>query len=377
MKCQSKKFSLQSKIHYLNCAYMAPILKSAEKASLNAIKEIRNPYHFKPKNFFEISDQIRIEFSKIIKSKADEIAIMPSTSYGFSSVFKNIPSISNKTNAITIEDEFPSGYFGIEKWSKNNQKKLIVVKRDKLSAKDWNQKIIENINEKTSVVLTSSIHWMNGTKLDLKEIGDKCRKVGAYFIVDGTQSVGAIPIDVKALKIDALICASYKWLFGPYSMALGYFSEKFNNGTPIEESWMNRANAKQFSELTNYESKYSSNAGRYNVGQTSNFILSPIMLEGLKQINEWGVQNIFNYCKELSSKTIEYCRELPIRFEDPDYFSPHLFSLGLAKEINPKILKEKLEKNNIHVSLRGKTLRVSVNVFNNLNDIEKLVEQLQ
>ena len=68
---------------------------------------------------------------------------------------------------------------------------------------------------------------------------------------------------------------------------------------------------------------------------------------------------------------------MPIRFEDPDYFSPHLFSLGLAKEINPKILKEKLEKNNIHVSLRGKTLIVSVNVFNNLNDIEKLVEQLQ
>lgn len=356
---------------------MAPILKSAEKASLNAIKEIRNPYHFKPKNFFEISNQIRTEFSKIIKSKSDEIAIMPSTSYGFSSVFKNIPSISNKANAITIEDEFPSGYFGIEKWAKNNQKKLIVVKRDELSAKDWNQKIIENINEKTSVVLTSSIHWMNGTKLDLKEIGDKCRKVGAFFIVDGTQSVGAIPIDVKALKIDALICASYKWLFGPYSMALGYFSEKFNNGTPIEESWMNRANAKEFSELTNYESKYSPNAGRYNVGQTSNFILSPIMLEGIKQINEWGVKNIFNYCRELSSKTIEYCRELPIRFEDPDYFSPHLFSLGLAKEINPKILKEKLEKNNIHVSLRGNNLRVSVNVFNNINDIKKLVEQLQ
>ncbi len=377
MKCQLNKFSLDENIHYLNCAYMAPILNSAEKASLSAIKKIRNPHHFKPKDFFEITNKVRKEFSKIINSKPDEIAILPSTSYGFSSVFKNIPSISNKTNAITIEDEFPSGYFGIKKWSETNKKELIVVKRDKLSAKDWNQKIIENINEKTSVVLTSSIHWMNGTQLDLKEIGNKCRKVGAYFVVDGTQSVGAMPIDVKALKINALICASYKWLFGPYSMALGYFSEKFNNGIPIEESWMNRSNAEQFSELTNYESKYRPNAGRYNVGQTSNFILSPIMLEGLKQINEWGVKNIFNYCRELSLKTIELCKELPIKFEDPDYFSPHLFSLGLAKEINPKTLKEKLEKNNIYVSLRGENLRVSINVFNDLNDIKKLVEQLQ
>ena len=62
------------------------------------------------------------------------------------------------------------------------------------------------------------------------------------------------------------------------------------------------------------------------------------MLEGLKQINKWRVKNIFNYCKELSSKTIELCKELPIRFEDPDYFSPHLFSLGIDKEINPKTI---------------------------------------
>ena len=161
-----------------------------------------------------------------------------------------------------------------------------------MSPEKWNEKIVEQITTSTSIVLLSSVHWMNGTKLNLKEIGEKCKKVDAYFIVDGTQSVGAAPIDVKSLNIDALICAAYKWLFGPYSMALGYFSNKFNDGIPIEESWMNRLNAHQFSELTNYDSRYTSEAGRYNVGQTSNFILTPIMLEGLKQLNNWGIENI-------------------------------------------------------------------------------------
>ena len=160
---------------------------------------------------------------------------------------------------------------------------------------------------------------MNGTKLMLKQIGDKCKKVGAYFIVDGTQSVGASRIDVKKLNIDALICAGYKWLFGTYSMALGYFSEKFYNGKPIEESWMNRTNALDFSNLTNYDPKYKPMAGRYNVGETTNFLLSPIMLNGLKQINKWGVNNIEKYCEKLANIIISELRPFNIKFEEKNF----------------------------------------------------------
>ena len=377
INCQKKLFSISNNIHYFNCAYMAPILKSAELASIKAIEKQRNPINFKPNNFFDHSQEIRIEYSKIINSKPNEIAIMPSTSYGFSSALNNIYPQKNKTNVVTIENEFPSGYFAIKKWSETNNKKLIVVEQKNMSPEKWNEKIVEQITTSTSIVLLSSVHWMNGTKLNLKEIGEKCKKVDAYFIVDGTQSVGAAPIDVKSLNIDALICAAYKWLFGPYSMALGYFSNKFNDGIPIEESWMNRLNAHQFSELTNYDSRYTAEAGRYNVGQTSNFILTPIMFEGLKQLNKWGIENISEYCKNLSSKTRELCEPLGIKFQDQNYSSSHLFSLELNNKNNIIELKEKLEKNNIYVSVRGEFLRISVNVFNDIKDIEKLVETLK
>ncbi|MCB0621142.1 MAG: aminotransferase class V-fold PLP-dependent enzyme, partial [Saprospiraceae bacterium] len=78
----------------------------------------------------------------------------------------------------------------------------------------WNQRILEQIDDRTSVVLLSSAHWMNGLRFDLKAIGQRCREVGAKFLVDGTQSVGVLPIDVQDLHIDALICATYKWLLG-------------------------------------------------------------------------------------------------------------------------------------------------------------------
>ena len=371
LKCQKDLFSLDTQVTYLNCAYKAPLLKKAEKEAIKALEIERNPFKLKSNNFFEISDEIRKEFSKIIGCQSNEIAILPSTSYGFANVFKNIKL--NRTNALTVENEFPSGYFAIKKWCDETNSELRVIKRDNSNAEDWNHKIINAINYDTNLVMISSIHWMSGTKFDLKEIGQKCIEVGAYFIVDGTQSVGASLLNVKELHIDALICAGYKWLFGPYSMALGYFSKKFKDGVPIEESWMNRTNAADFSNLTNYDIKYKSMSSRYNVGQTTNFILSPIMLAGLKQINSWGISNIVDYCDQLAQNMIKKLKPLNISFENKKYFKPHLFSLGIPKEINPVNLKKRLDNEKIYVSLRGNNVRVSLNVFNNDDDIEKLI----
>ena len=375
LKCQKPLFSLDENVHYLNCAYKSPLLKNGEEMAKKALLSERNPFNLKPHSYFEISDKIRIEFSKIIHCHKNEIALFPSTSYGFANVFNNLTV--TRVKAITVENEFPSGFFSIKKWSLENEIMLQTLTRNELSAKDWNQKILDSIDEKTNVVFMSSVHWMNGTKFDIKKIGKKCKSVGAYFIVDGTQSVGAMNINVKEFNIDALICAGYKWLFGPYSMALGYFSSKFNNGTPIEESWMNRTNAEEFSNLTDYDSKYKTMAGRYNVGETANFVLSPIMLNGLKQLNNWGISNIESYCKKLVDPLLKQLIPLGIKFEEKNYFNPHLFTLGLPDYIDNVDFKKTLDNKNIYISFRGKNIRVSINVFNDQNDINMLIEAVK
>jgi selenocysteine lyase/cysteine desulfurase len=378
MKSQKKLFSLRENIHYLNCAYKAPLLKSAEKACIEALIRERNPVDIKPDDFFEETEQVRSYFAKIINAEISQIAIVPSTSYGFSSVLKNTSGKKNGI-AITVEDEFPSGYYSLKSWCIENANEMIIVKPDssKFMGKSWNENILQQITEKTSIVLISSIHWMNGIKFDLQAIGEKCDEVGAKFIVDGTQSVGAMEMDVRKYKIDALICASYKWLLGPYSIALAYFSDNYKNGTPLEESWINRTNSNEFSNLTAYEESYKPQAARYNVGETSNFILMPILKESLRQIEEWNPSNIQKYCKKLIKPLIAYLKELNIEFEEDEFFCNHLFSLELPKEIDRETLLENLKRNNIYLSTRGKYLRISVNVFNNENDISKLIDTIK
>jgi selenocysteine lyase/cysteine desulfurase len=102
----------------------------------------------------------------------------------------------------------------------------------------WNEKILSAIDNNTRAVALGNVHWADGTLFQLEEIRKRTRDVGALLIVDGTQSVGVMPFDVKKIQPDALVCAGYKWLLGPYSIGLAYYSEYFDEGTPIEESWL-------------------------------------------------------------------------------------------------------------------------------------------
>jgi len=375
MKSQKELFSLKENTHYLNCAYKAPLLRSAEEACIKALHRERNPAEIEPANFFEETNQVRNYFAQLINSEASQIAIIPSVSFGMSTVLSNTKGKVNG-NAITIKDEFPSGYFALEKWCTQNDNELVVVQPNGTSqiGESWNNNILNHITKQTSIVLMSSVHWMNGIKFDLEAIGKKCRQVGAKFIVDGTQSVGAMEMDIHRYQIDALICAGYKWLFGPYSVSLAYFSEAYNEGIPLEETWMNRTNAIEFSNLTAYEGKYKAGAERYNVGETSNLIVMPILKESLKQINNWGPTNIQEYCAELIKPLVTYLKGLNVTLEKDEFFCSHLFSLQLPKEVDTETLKENLVKNNIFISIRGPYLRVSVNVFNDDEDISKLIE---
>ncbi len=379
MKCQKHLFNIKENIHYLNCAYKAPLLKSSEEACIKALIKERNPSDIIADNFFNVTEEVRGYFAEIINSSSNNIAIIPSTSYGFSSVLNNIEGKKNG-NAITIQDEFPSGYFSIKRWCKENSNELLLINPDDdqiLIGENWNDNLINQITEQTSIVLISSVHWMNGIRFNLEKIGQKCKKVGAKFIVDGTQSVGVLKMDVNKYNISALICASYKWLFGPYSVALAYINDDFNQGKPLEESWMNRVNSENFSALTNYEDTYQSNAGKFNVGESSNFILMPMLRESLKQIMKWKPNEIEAYCKSLIQPLINYLESLGVAFEKEKYFSNHLFALQLPANINMELLKNNLIKNNIYTSIRGNYLRVSVNVFNDEKDILKLINVIK
>jgi selenocysteine lyase/cysteine desulfurase len=379
MKNQKHLFQLPEGIHYLNCAYMSPLLKSVEEKGIEGMRKKRNPISIKPVDFFTEANHLRTKYGRLINAPAAQIAIHPAVSYGMNSVINNIPYVKGQ-HALTISEEFPSCYYSAKRWCQKYGAELrIIARNDDLPQKgrDWNERILGAINRDTAFVVMASVHWMNGTKFDLEAIGNRCREVGARLLIDGSQSVGALAIDVQKYHIDALVCAAYKWLMGPYSTALSFIGEDFNDGIPLEESWMTRSNAERFDQLTKYVEGYKPGATRFDVGQSSNFIAVPMLNEALDQLLEWGIDNIQAYGKVLSAPLIEYFREKNVPVDDEIHRAFHLMGMQLPSHLDGEFLVGELQKRNVFVSLRGSNIRISVNVFNTEEDIAQLIAALE
>jgi selenocysteine lyase/cysteine desulfurase len=378
MNCQKHLFSLPGGIHYLNCAYMSPLLRSVEERGIEGLQLKRNPVAIKPVDFFTGAVGVRQKFAELVQCEPVQVAVMPSVSYGMNSVIRNIPCRKGQ-HALTLSEEFPSCYYTAKRWCIEHETTLrVVARKDDIPqrGREWNERIIESITGDTAFIVMASVHWMNGTKFDLEKIGARCREVGARLIVDGSQSVGALPIEVKKANIDALICAGYKWLMGPYSSALSYIHEDFNDGIPLEESWMTRPNAEHFDRLTNYMEEYKPGAVRFDVGQSSNFIFLPMLDEALRQLLDWGVNEIQDYARTLGAPLIDFFLERGSPLDDQAHRAHHLLGLQLPEGTKGEALMNELQSRNVFVSMRGNNIRISINVFNTEEDVGELISAL-
>lgn len=376
---QRSKFSLPTTGIYLNGAYMSPLLKSVEKAGIKGMLRKRNPFSITPTDFFTETEILRSEFAKLINVKQNNrVVIIPSVSYGIATVAKNL-LLSVGENVVVAAEQFPSNYYSWKELvqEKGGELKVVSSVQGQGRGKIWSERILESINSKTRLVALGHVHWADGTLFQLAEIRKRTKEVGALLVIDGTQSVGALPFDVQKIQPDALICAGYKWLMGPYSIGLAYYGEYFDGGKPLEENWINRKDSENFAGLVNYQNDYQPMALRYEVGEHSNFIAMPMMLAAIQQINQWQPANIQAYCEKISKKALTQLSDAGFWIEDPKYRGHHLFGIRLPENIHRDKVVEALKENKIAVSFRGDAIRVAPHVYNSEAEMNKLASVLK
>jgi selenocysteine lyase/cysteine desulfurase len=350
-----------------------------EKAGIRGIQKKRNPFNIPATDFFTEAETLRQEFAKLINLKqSNRIAIIASASYGIANVTKNI-KLNSTNNIIVASEQFPSNYYPWQRACAEAGAELKTIfppESLQQRGKIWNEKILEAINSNTKVVALGNVHWADGTLFDLIAIRKRTKEVGALLIIDGTQSVGALPFDVQKIQPDALICGGYKWLMGPYSIGLAYYGEYFDDGKPVEENWINRLHSEDFAALVNYQEHYQPGALRYEVGEHSNFILVPMMIQALRQLIQWQPKNIQAYCEKIIKEPLKNLKEADFWIEDEKFRGHHLFGVRVPKGFDIIKAKEKLKKKKILVSFRGDAIRIAPNVYNSESEMMKLVDLL-
>jgi selenocysteine lyase/cysteine desulfurase len=378
LKSATDEFSLPSGVTYLNCAYMAPLAKTVAAAGTEAIQYRAYPGRLSSSAFFTDVARLKERFAALIGSTAERIAIVPSVSYGMATVLRNVP-VAFGSNIVVVENEFPSIVLACDRKALESGADLrTVAAPNKLvnRAAEWSSRIIEAIDERTALVAISPVHWQDGTLFDLEGVGARAREVGAALVLDGTQAVGAMPLQVRELKADALICAGYKWLLGPYGVSLAYLGPLFDTGTPLEEVWTARAGSDDFSQLTDYRAPYLPGCERYDMGERASFILVPMMIAALEQLLRWTPNRIASHCADLTERIARGVAEIGFTASAAGDRAPHILGLTIPRDVDRTTLKAALDHRNISVSWRGDTLRISPHVYNSDTDAQSLMDAL-
>jgi selenocysteine lyase/cysteine desulfurase len=377
MNAQTSLFSLDPTITYLNGAYMSPQLKSVEAVGIDALKRKSQPHSVKPEDFFTDVQRLKQHFGLLVEADANDCAIIPSVSYGMAIVAKNVPLGAGKNKIVVVGEQFPSNvYPWMELQAEGRAIVHIVSPPANRDAIQWNAAILDAIDAQTAMVSLGNVHWADGTRFQLDAIREKSRFHGAWMVIDGTQSVGALPFSVKKLQPEALICAGYKWLLGAYGLGMAYFSPALQHGKPLEENWINRYQSENFGGLVNYKDTYQPGAARFDMGEKSQFIHVPMLITAIAQLLEWGVQNIQSYCQQISEPAIATLREAAYAIHPPEYLAYHLWGVRFEDESKMLHIAEQLQKAQVFVSFRGLYMRVSPNVYNTQEELDRLVEVL-
>jgi selenocysteine lyase/cysteine desulfurase len=189
-------------------------------------------------------------------------------------------------------------------------------------------------------------------------------------LIDGTQSIGALPFDVSAVQPDLLVTTGYKWLMGPYGLSVAYVGPRFDGGQPLEEVWTSQQDSDDFARLTVHRDAYRPLGARYDGGERASFVLAPMLTAAIDQIAAWGVASIQRYCAELLAPWRDTLFSEAGGEEDGR--AAHLIGVRVGDGGRVARLAERMRQRGVHVSVRGTVIRVAPNVYNEPADLEAL-----
>ncbi len=369
---QRHRFVMPTDIHYLNCAYMSPIADIVRDAIAKGAARKEQPWAYRPAEFFSYAEDFRGRAAKIFGAEANNIAIIPSASYGLAVASRNLPLKAGQS-IIILADQFPSNVYIWREQARETGAKIVAVNRDPSAA--WTPAVLDAINADTAIVAVPHCHWADGRMVDLLAVGEACRAVGAALVLDLTQSLGAMPFDVAQVQPAFAIAACYKWLMGPYGTGIMYVDPKYHDGHPIEHGWINRAGSEDFSCLVNYRDDFQPGARRFDMGEKSNPPLLAGASAAMDMILAWNVGSIAETLATKTETIALAAREAGLSAASIGVRAPHFLALGFPNQV-PSGLLDNLTQRNVFVSLRGASLRVTPHLYNDDVDGQQLLEAL-
>jgi selenocysteine lyase/cysteine desulfurase len=365
-------FDIPSGLTYLNCAYLSPLTRQVVEAGRQAVLRKAHPWQIVYKDFFAEVERLRGLFAGLIGANPDDTAVVPSTAYGIATAAANLPLTSGDNLVVPLAEHAST----FHRWRVAATESGAELREAKLdNHRNWADAIIAGIDRNTRIVSVPHVHWSDGRLFDLQRIGKAARDVGAAFVVDGTQSIGALPFSVADLRPDFVTCSAYKWLLCPYGFGFLYVAPRFQEGRPLEEHFFHRSGVAEHEGKLEQLEGYDTGARRFDTAERASFINVAMSVVALEQLSGWSVTAIRDRITPVTERILAAAAKMGYRAAAPDQQAVHLFGLRRDGGL-PAGIGKALQAANVHVSIRGDAIRVSPHVFNDAADADRLVAAL-
>ncbi len=385
LTCQRDLFSIPASHCYLNSAYMGPLARPVQQAGIDALARRAAPFQISAADFFGPAERTRALCARLVNADPERTAFITTAAAGTAIVEKNLQPRAGQ-NVVMLADMFPSNVYPWRNW------RALGVEMRSVGAPDapwasatpgasraarWNEALVGAIDADTALVAVEPVHWTDGTRFDLERIGARCREVGAAFVVDGTQTVGAMPFDVQRVRPDALIVHSYKSMLCNYGLGFAVFSDRFAAGSPLEESWLMRAGSDNFARLVDYQDAYAPGMRRFDTSLRANPGLIGMLEAACTLLLEWRPERVRDYLFGIERDAVRRLRALGFEVADEADRAANLFGIKLPPGLDAEACRGHLAAQQIHVSVRGTAVRVAPHVYNDEADLARLVDAFE
>ena len=207
-------FQLPPETHYFLSAAVGPLYKKVVEECTSWNQMLAKKGAIADPEIFKLMNDVRQPLAKILGiSDPKRLAIGPNTSTNMNIVAMGLKDLFSKREVITSSMEFPSSSLP---W-KHHGFKLI-----NLGDKIEDQDILERVGPDTAAVVLSAIQYSTGFRKDFSFLGVELKKLGVPLIVNGTQAIGAFPLDIEKNHISFFSATGHKWLCSGFSGAVLY-----------------------------------------------------------------------------------------------------------------------------------------------------------
>ncbi len=322
--------------------------------------------------------EVKELFAKLINARPEEIAWVPSTMVGENLIVSGLGLPGSSSRIVTDMLHFDGSLYLYGQLAKQGlDVHVIRPHENRIDLKDMDAAITPG----TKLLALSLVSTVNGFQHDLKAVCDMAHSRGALVFADIIQAAGAVPIDVRTSGVDFCACASYKWLMGDFGAGFLYVRED-----RLDQLKRSQFGYRQIESFTSHTFPYDAPAnapyewvskndagGHFQVGTYASGAIAALR-DSLSYLLETGVQRIQEYRQPLLRQLQKELPKLGYAPMTPiDSISP-IVSFAFKDAV--RILKPRLDLADINISVYENRLRISPSVYNDMTDINRLIEVL-